>query len=65
MVVAFNTLAHELGMKTVAEHVENDAIAALLKELNTDYLQGFGIGKPQDIDQWLNFYTEQQKLTGS
>jgi len=65
MVVAFNTLAHELGMKTVAEHVENDAIAALLKELNTDYLQGFGIGRPQDIDQWLNFYTEQHKLTGS
>ena len=39
-------LARNFGMKTVAEWVDNDADAMLLKGLGVDYLQGFHIGKP-------------------
>ncbi|HBR17500.1 MAG TPA: hypothetical protein DD725_07830 [Deltaproteobacteria bacterium] len=35
-----------MGIKTVAEFVENKEIIKLLKELNVDYAQGYGIGKP-------------------
>jgi len=56
IVTSFNTLAHELGMKTVAECVETDEITALLKEIDVDYLQGFGVGRPQDIGDWFEFF---------
>ncbi len=65
IVTSFNTLAQELGMKTVAEYVENDDIANLLTELNIDYLQGFGVGKPKCMNEWLELYASQQRLTGT
>jgi EAL domain-containing protein (putative c-di-GMP-specific phosphodiesterase class I) len=41
-------LSHQLGMTCVAEFVENDEIVEILKELNIDYLQGYGIEKPNE-----------------
>ena len=38
--------AEEMGAKTIAEFVENEAIAKKLKELGIDMLQGYYIGKP-------------------
>ncbi|MEK7264653.1 MAG: bifunctional diguanylate cyclase/phosphodiesterase [Pseudomonadota bacterium] len=46
-------LARNFGMKTVAEWVENDADAMLLKGLGVDYLQGYMIGKPETNPAWL------------
>lgn len=54
IVASFNTLSHEMGMKTVAEFVENDEIVTLLKDLDIDYLQGFGVGVPRDVQEWLS-----------
>ncbi len=65
IVKSFNTLAHDMKMKTVAEYVETEAIADLLIELGIDYLQGFGVGRPENLDAWLNYYSEQQSLTGT
>ncbi len=45
-------LARNFEMKTVAEWVDNDADAMLLKGLGVDYLQGFYIGKPVQIPEW-------------
>ncbi|MBQ4875278.1 MAG: EAL domain-containing protein [Rickettsiaceae bacterium H1] len=39
-------IAHSLGIKTIAECVENQEIANILKSWGTDYLQGFYFGKP-------------------
>jgi diguanylate cyclase len=39
-------LAHRLGLKVVAEGVENPAEQALLTHYQCDYLQGFWVGKP-------------------
>lgn len=49
IVVSINEVAHVMGKKTIAEFVENDAIARKLREIGVDYAQGYGIGKPAPI----------------
>ena len=45
-------LARNFEMKTVAEWVDNEVDAKLLKALGVDYLQGFHIGKPEPRPEW-------------
>lgn len=52
-------LAHNLGMKVVAEGVENKEIAARLKELKCDILQGYYYSRPlavEDFSKWFASY---------
>ena len=49
MVKSINEIGHVMGMKTIAEFVENDVIKGMLKEIGVDYVQGYGIGKPQSF----------------
>ena len=65
IVKSFNTLGHEMGMKTVAEFVENEAIATLLTNIGIDYLQGYGVGEPRAIEQWFDQMTQPLKKTGT
>ena len=47
-------LAHKLGLKTVAEGVENKAQLDYLKGLNCDFIQGYYFSKPlekEDFEQ--------------
>ena len=46
-------IAHVLNKQTVAEHTENDAIFSSLRELGVDFAQGFGIHKPEPIEQYF------------
>ena len=46
-------LARNFGMKTVAEWVDNEADAMLLKGLGVDFLQGYLLGKPETNPVWL------------
>ena len=46
-------IATELGKKTVAEHVEDDATLDLVRAYGVDYAQGHGIGRPQLVSEWL------------
>ena len=46
-------LARNFGMRTVAEWVDNEADAMLLKGLGVDFLQGYLIGKPETAPSWL------------
>lgn len=46
-------LARNFGMRTVAEWVDNEADAMLLKGLGVDFLQGYLIGKPETTPSWL------------
>ncbi|MBI3533837.1 MAG: EAL domain-containing protein, partial [Burkholderiales bacterium] len=41
-----NRIGHILGKKTVAEHVENDAIIDILRTMGIDYAQGNGVCPP-------------------
>ena len=53
MVKSINEMVKFLGMKTIAEYVENDAILQCLKEIGVDYAQGYGVGKPVPLHQIL------------
>lgn len=53
VVKSINEIGHFMGMKTIAEFVENDEILELLRELGVDYAQGYGIGKKIPLDQLL------------
>lgn len=41
------SLAKTLGIKTIAEYVENEAIYLRLKECGVDFAQGYYLGKPE------------------
>lgn len=47
MVHAINYVVHVMGMKSIAEYVESDAIMGALRKLSVDYAQGYAIGKPK------------------
>ncbi|CEP36435.1 MULTISPECIES: bifunctional diguanylate cyclase/phosphodiesterase [Halomonadaceae] len=53
-------MGHSLGLRLVAEGVENLASAELLSKLGCDYLQGYWIAKPMPADElpaWLDNFT--------
>ena len=52
-------LAHNLGLKVIAEGVENQQTLLQLRLLKCDFVQGYYLSKPQDIDtlsHWLQDY---------
>lgn len=51
--VAVVTLANDLDMPVVAEGVEDIALLPVLEELGCDIVQGFGLHRPQPIDDFL------------
>jgi diguanylate cyclase (GGDEF)-like protein len=53
IVEAIIALARNLGMRSIAEWVEDAGTLRALKELGVDYVQGFGIAKPQDANDIL------------
>ena len=53
IVKSINELAHIMGKKTVAEFVENDEILNRLKVLGVDHAQGYGICKPQALEELM------------
>jgi diguanylate cyclase (GGDEF)-like protein len=50
MVAAINDIGHVMGIETICEFVENNAIMHVLNELEVDYAQGYHIGKPAAIE---------------
>lgn len=50
MVKSINEVAQVMGMKTIAEYVENDKIKEKLIKIGVNYAQGYGISKPQPLD---------------
>ncbi|HEY9050811.1 MAG TPA: GGDEF domain-containing phosphodiesterase, partial [Gammaproteobacteria bacterium] len=49
MVESINRLGHVMGIKTVAEWVENENILNIIKEIGVDYAQGYHLGVPQEM----------------
>ncbi len=50
MVEAINNIGHVMGIQTIAEFVENNETLAMLRQIGVDYVQGYGIAKPQPFD---------------
>ena len=62
IISAFIEMSRELGIKTVAEYVEDAQTEAFLKRAGVDYLQGFGIAEPRLAEQWLQDFRDGQLL---
>ena len=58
MVASVCRIAKVLGIKTIAEYVEDDETLALLRDMGVDYAQGYGISEPAPLSQRLSDHHE-------
>jgi EAL domain-containing protein (putative c-di-GMP-specific phosphodiesterase class I) len=54
MVKSINEIGHVMAIQTIAEFVENDEIKGMLREMGVDHAQGYGLGKPQPLQEFLD-----------
>lgn len=53
MVSSINQVGHVIGLKTIAEFVENDAVLEKLREMGVDFAQGYGIEHPKPLEDLI------------
>lgn len=58
MVAAILSMAHHLGVETLAEGVETLDARAMLARMGCDHLQGFHVAKPMPFDQTVAWATQ-------
>ena len=61
-------LAHNLGFGVVAEGVENARTWELLRELNCEQAQGFHMGRPMPVEEFLAWsarWVDKRRLLGT
>jgi EAL domain-containing protein (putative c-di-GMP-specific phosphodiesterase class I) len=58
-------LAHELGMTTVAEGIENAETVALLREYGCRYAQGYFYSEPLSAAAMLELLTARRRARGA
>ncbi len=46
-------VAKKMGIKTIAEFVENEEVLEVVKDLGIDYAQGYYLGKPEPLEEKL------------
>lgn len=51
MVEAIHSIGHTMGLKTIAEFVENEETERLLKQMHIDFAQGYYYDVPQPLNQ--------------
>ncbi|ESA35612.1 pas domain s-box diguanylate cyclase domain-containing protein [Leptolyngbya sp. Heron Island J] len=49
MLQSINNIGHIMGLKTIAEYVENEAVLEKVQALGIDYAQGYAISYPQPL----------------
>lgn len=54
MVKSINEVGHIMGLKTIAEYVENDEIFNVVKDIGVDFVQGYGISRPRPLNELAN-----------
>ena len=59
MVSSINQIGQLMGIQTIAEYVENDNTLTLLKDLQVDFGQGYGIDKPKPLPVSANSLRKQ------
>jgi diguanylate cyclase (GGDEF)-like protein/PAS domain S-box-containing protein len=62
MVKSINELGKQMGKRTIAEFVENDAILQRLRHIGVDYAQGYGIAVPRPLEELLRERREAARL---
>lgn len=54
IVSSINDIGHRLGVRTVAEWVEDESTLHTLRAIGVDYAQGYAIGKPMPLEAFLD-----------
>ena len=54
IVRAISKVSSLRDISTVAEYVENDQILQLIEGLGVNYAQGYGVGKPKELDETID-----------
>ncbi|WP_286842344.1 GGDEF and EAL domain-containing protein, partial [Idiomarina sp. UBA4206] len=62
MVASIIAMAHNLGLKVVAEGVETKAQLQTLKSLKCEYIQGFYYAKPMPADALIEFIEQHNNI---
>ncbi|NWO02433.1 UNVERIFIED_ORG: PAS domain S-box-containing protein/diguanylate cyclase (GGDEF)-like protein [Idiomarina abyssalis] len=62
MVASIIAMAHNLGLKVVAEGVETKAQLQTLKSLKCEYIQGFYFAKPMPADALIEFIEQHNEV---
>jgi diguanylate cyclase (GGDEF)-like protein/PAS domain S-box-containing protein len=52
IVASIAAIGEVLGMKTIAEYVEDGNILSIVEEIGVDYAQGYHISKPAPLSTW-------------
>ncbi|MGM0481126.1 MAG: EAL domain-containing protein [Pseudomonadota bacterium] len=60
MVASIVAMAHNLGLKVVAEGVETQTQLEILKTLRCEFIQGFYFAKPMPADDFIRFIEQHQ-----
>ncbi|QYJ89594.1 sensor domain-containing protein [Shewanella halotolerans] len=58
IVKSIHDVCRVMGIETVAEFVENQEIIERLKSIGINYAQGYAIGRPKSLDQYLTAPTD-------
>jgi len=58
------SVAKKMGIKTLAEFVENEEVLKVVKDLGIDYAQGYYFGKPEPLEEKLKKYSSKVKTRG-
>jgi diguanylate cyclase (GGDEF)-like protein/PAS domain S-box-containing protein len=59
---AIINMSHSLGMTVIAEGVENEQQLKFLQEVNCDFIQGFFLHKPCNIETLISFIESKPKF---
>ncbi|CAG9169668.1 hypothetical protein LMG32289_01788 [Cupriavidus pampae] len=63
IVSSINDIGHRLGVKTVAESVEDEQTLHTLRAIGVDYAQGYVIGRPVPLETYIAGATHQAAET--
>lgn len=54
MVASINNIGHIMGLKTIAEFVEDAATLNILRQIGVDYVQGFYLSRPEPLESLMS-----------
>ncbi|WP_146203420.1 sensor domain-containing protein [Leucothrix pacifica] len=65
IVESVTQVGHSMGLKIIAEYVEDDKIISLLRKMGVDYGQGYGICKPKPLEEMIVPHLAAKKKTAA
>ncbi len=65
MIESINSLSHLLGIKSIAECADSEAIILEIRRLGIDYAQGYYLGDPVSMGNFTNPKSENLNLRGA